>query len=82
MKHAPPSRAEVIEAIRNIRFQGIAYRQPTAWDSKGDNTAAITALYVSDGKRFRQIAEMDRDGGELEIDIWSGRAVQPSGAFV
>jgi branched-chain amino acid transport system substrate-binding protein len=82
VKRAPPSRGEVIEAIRNIRFQGIAYRRPTAWDAKGDNTAAITALYVSDGKRFQQIAEIDREGGELEIDTQTGRPMQRSSAFV
>jgi branched-chain amino acid transport system substrate-binding protein len=67
-KHALPSRTEVIEAIRSIRFQGIAYRRPVEWDAKGDNTAAITALYVINGKRFRQIAEIESDGGELKIN--------------
>jgi branched-chain amino acid transport system substrate-binding protein len=52
-----PSRAQVLAAMRRIRFEGIAYRQPVEWDRKGDNLAAVTALHVIDGGRYKQVAE-------------------------
>ena len=55
-----PSRAEVISAVRATRFQGVAYRDRVAWDEKGDNLATVTALHVSEGHRFRQVAEIGR----------------------
>ncbi|MER8802536.1 hypothetical protein NKJ81_00630 [Mesorhizobium sp. M0018] len=39
-----PSRRDVLAAVRDIRFRGIAYREPVRWDEKGDNLAAVTAL--------------------------------------
>ncbi|WP_214411166.1 ABC transporter substrate-binding protein [Sphaerisporangium fuscum] len=44
-------------ALRGQRFQGIAYRSPSAWDDRGDNVATVTALHVVDDGRFRQVAE-------------------------
>ncbi len=59
---APPTRTDTLAAMRRIKFQGIAYSRPAEWDSKGDNTAAVTALYIVEGTSFRQIAEIARDG--------------------
>jgi ABC-type branched-subunit amino acid transport system substrate-binding protein len=60
-KGAIPSRADVVAAMRSLRFQGIAYRRPVAWDAKGDNTAAVTMLNVVEDDHFREIAEIGRD---------------------
>jgi len=61
-ENAPPGRGDVIAAMRTIHFQGIAYRGQTEWDAKGDNTAAVTALYTVTNEKFRQIAEIKRYG--------------------
>jgi branched-chain amino acid transport system substrate-binding protein len=53
-----PTRAGVINAMRELKFQGIAYRRPIQWDRKGDNLAAITALNIVASGHFRQIAEI------------------------
>lgn len=53
-----PSRCDVLAAVRNIRFKGIAYREPVRWNEKGDNLAAVTALNVVENGHFRQIAEI------------------------
>ncbi len=37
-KQGLPTRAEVVAALKAIRFQGIAYAKPVAWNEKGDNT--------------------------------------------
>ncbi|MEV4114751.1 hypothetical protein [Nonomuraea sp. NPDC049695] len=44
-------------ALREQRFDGIAYRAPSAWDPFGDNFATVTALHVVDDGGFRQVAE-------------------------
>ncbi|MER9541344.1 MULTISPECIES: hypothetical protein [unclassified Mesorhizobium] len=46
--------------MHNIRFKGIAYREPVRWDEKGDNLAAVTALNGVENGRFRQIAEIQQ----------------------
>jgi len=53
-----PSRAEVLAAMRTLRFQGIAYARPVEWDEKGDNRAAVIFLNVVDGDHFKEVAEM------------------------
>lgn len=53
-----PSRCDVPAAARNIRFKGMAYREPVRWNEKGDNLAAVTALNVVENGHFRQIAEI------------------------
>jgi branched-chain amino acid transport system substrate-binding protein len=50
-----PARADVVHAMRKLRFTGIAYPNPTEWDSKGDNNAAMTALYEVTTDGFRQV---------------------------
>lgn len=55
-----PSRRDVLAAVHNIRFKGIAYREPVRWDEKGDNLAAVTALNGVENGRFRQIAEIQQ----------------------
>jgi branched-chain amino acid transport system substrate-binding protein len=56
-----PQRADVIDALSNIKFQGIAYPHPHQWDENGDNLAALTVLHTVQNGQFRQIAEITRD---------------------
>jgi branched-chain amino acid transport system substrate-binding protein len=56
-----PTRGEVLDALRGMRFQGIAYARPVTWDAKGDNTAAVIFLNVVEGDHFKEIAEVSRD---------------------
>jgi branched-chain amino acid transport system substrate-binding protein len=60
-KSGVPTRAEVLAALRAVRFQGIAYARPVTWDAKGDNTAAVIFLNVVEGDHFREIAEVTRE---------------------
>jgi branched-chain amino acid transport system substrate-binding protein len=69
-----PTRAEVIEAMRKIRFQGIGYRRPTEWNEKGDNLATITALHIVKDGRFQQIAEFAAENKSLSAGL--GEAVR------
>jgi len=55
---ALPSRAEVVAALRQLHFQGIAYARPVAWDAKGDNTAAVIFINVVADGRFKEIDEI------------------------
>jgi len=57
-KGGPPTRGEVLAALRTIHFQGIAYARPVEWDTKGDNKGAVIFVNVVDGERFREIAEL------------------------
>jgi branched-chain amino acid transport system substrate-binding protein len=50
-----PDRSAVVSAVRALKFNGIAYALPTEWDSKGDNKAAVTALYEVNADGFRQV---------------------------
>lgn len=56
-----PTRTEVLAAMRAVRFQGIAYARPVAWDAKGDNTAAVIFLNIVEGDRFKEIGEVSRE---------------------
>jgi branched-chain amino acid transport system substrate-binding protein len=60
-KGAVPGRAEVVAAMRDVRFQGVAHSRLLAWDAKGDNRAAATVLNVVERGRFREIAELGFD---------------------
>jgi branched-chain amino acid transport system substrate-binding protein len=60
-KNGPPTRAEVLGALRALRFQGIAYARPVEWDAKGDNKGAVIFVNVVDGERFREVAEITSD---------------------
>jgi branched-chain amino acid transport system substrate-binding protein len=62
-KGAVPGRAEVVAAMRSVRFQGVAYSRLLAWDAKGDNRASVTVLNVVEQHRFREIAELGFEPG-------------------
>ena len=59
-KGGMPDRAEVLAALKDIKFQGVAYAAPEAFDAKGDNIAAVIFVNDVDGERFREI---DQIGG-------------------
>jgi branched-chain amino acid transport system substrate-binding protein len=59
-KGGMPDRADVLVALKDIKFQGVAYAAPEAFDAKGDNTAAVIFVNEVDGGRFREI---DQIGG-------------------
>src|SRR5207253_2675033 len=44
------------------RRRSAAYRQPTMWDDRGDNPAAVTTLHIVVNREFRQVGEIDVDG--------------------
>jgi len=60
LKKSLPTRAEVVAAMRQAQFQGIAYARPVTWDEKGDNEAAVIFVNVVDGARFKEIDEITR----------------------
>src|SRR5580704_2883670 len=60
-KGGMPDRADVLAALKDIKFQGVAYAAPEAFDAKGDNIAAVIYVNDVDGDRFREI---DQIGGE------------------
>ena len=35
-KGGPPTRADVLAALKGLAFQGVAYAAPVVWDAKGD----------------------------------------------
>jgi branched-chain amino acid transport system substrate-binding protein len=59
-KGGMPDRADVLAALKDIKFQGVAYAAPETFDAKGDNTAAVIFVNDVDGDRFREI---DQIGG-------------------
>jgi branched-chain amino acid transport system substrate-binding protein len=59
-KGSLPDRADVLAALKEMKFQGVAYAAPEAFDAKGDNTAAVIFVNDVDGDRFREI---DQIGG-------------------
>ncbi|MEI9411992.1 hypothetical protein [Mesorhizobium salmacidum] len=70
------SRANVADAIRSQRRQGIAYPEPIEWDQRGGNLAAVTALHVVKGKTVQtgrchaqEIALLVVDAGLLLINV-------------
>src|SRR5215470_12288377 len=60
-KNGPPTRAEVLTALRPLRFQGITYARPVEWDGKGDNKGAVIFVNMVDGDRFSEVAEITTD---------------------
>lgn len=60
-KNGPPTRPDVLAALRSLHFQGIAYARPVEWDAKGDNKGAVIFVNVVDGDRFREVAEITPD---------------------
>jgi branched-chain amino acid transport system substrate-binding protein len=59
-KGGMPDRADVLAALKEIKFQGVAYAAPETFDAKGDNIAAVIFVNEVDGDRFREI---DQIGG-------------------
>ena len=59
-KGGMPDRADVLAALKDIKFQGVAYVAPEAFDAKGDNIAAVIFVNDVDEGRFREI---DQIGG-------------------
>jgi branched-chain amino acid transport system substrate-binding protein len=59
-KGGMPDREDVLAALKDIKFQGVAYAAPEIFDAKGDNTAAVIFVNDVDGDRFREI---DQIGG-------------------
>jgi branched-chain amino acid transport system substrate-binding protein len=59
-KDGMPDRVDVLAALKGVRFQGVAYAAPEAFDAKGDNMAAVIFVNDVDGDRFREI---DQIGG-------------------
>ena len=57
-KQALPTRAEVLGALKALRFQGIAYARPVEWNAKGDNVSAVIFVNVVDGDHFREIDQI------------------------
>jgi len=57
-KRQLPTRADVVTAMRQMPFQGIAYARPVEWDEKGDNAAAVIFVNVVDGDRFKEIDQI------------------------
>jgi branched-chain amino acid transport system substrate-binding protein len=55
-----PDRADVLAALKEVKFQGVAYAAPEVFDAKGDNTAAVIFVNDVDADRFREI---DQIGG-------------------
>jgi branched-chain amino acid transport system substrate-binding protein len=55
-----PTRGEVVTALRNLHYQGIAYARPVEWDAKGDNVAAVIFLNTVEGGRFKEVGEITR----------------------
>lgn len=54
------TRHTVLEALRETRYQGIAYPRAAMFDGKGNNLAAVTALHVVRDGRFQQVAVYER----------------------
>ncbi len=57
-KKGMPTRAEVLSAMKSLKFQGIAYARPVQWTAKGDNDAAVIFVNVVDGDRFREVDQI------------------------
>ena len=59
-KGGAPTRGDVQAALKGLKFQGVAYAAPEAFDAKGDNRAAVIFVNDVEGARFREI---DQIGG-------------------
>jgi branched-chain amino acid transport system substrate-binding protein len=57
-RQAIPSRADVLAALKGIKFQGIAYARPVEWNDKGDNKAAVIFVNVVEGDHFKEIDQI------------------------
>jgi len=59
-KSALPGRADVLAALKPIKFQGIAYARPIEWSANGDNKAAVIFVNAVEGDRFKEIFEISQ----------------------
>ena len=59
-KGGAPGRADGLAALKGVKFQGVAYAAPEAFDAKGDRIAAVIFINDVDGDPFREI---DQIGG-------------------
>jgi hypothetical protein len=50
-----PDRIAVTRALRQVSISGIANKNPTKWDDKGDNQGAITRIYTARQGQFVEI---------------------------
>ncbi|MGY8662072.1 branched-chain amino acid ABC transporter substrate-binding protein [Bradyrhizobium sp. UFLA05-109] len=57
-KEGLPTRADVVAALRNLTFQGIAYARPVQWTEKGDNKSAVIFVNVVEGDHFKQVDQI------------------------
>jgi branched-chain amino acid transport system substrate-binding protein len=57
-KKGMPTRAEVLSAIKSLKFQGIAYARPVEWTANGDNAAAVIFVNVVEGDHFREVDQI------------------------
>jgi branched-chain amino acid transport system substrate-binding protein len=57
-KQAMPSRAEVLAALKTIKFQGVAYAKPVQWNEKGDNISAVIFVNVVEGDHFKEVDQI------------------------
>lgn len=57
-RQAIPSRADVLAALKSIRFQGVAYANPVEWNDKGDNKSAVIFVNVIEGDHFKEIDQI------------------------
>ena len=53
-----PTRADVLSAMKAIKFQGIAYAKPVEWNEKGDNKGAVIFVNIVEGDSFREIDQI------------------------
>jgi branched-chain amino acid transport system substrate-binding protein len=60
-RQAMPTRADVLAAMKSLRFQGIAYARPVEWNGKGDNTGAVIFVNVVEGRAFKEIDEISAE---------------------
>jgi branched-chain amino acid transport system substrate-binding protein len=57
-KQGPPTRADVVAALRKLTFQGIAYAKRVQWTEKGDNKSAVIFVNSVEGDHFKQIDQI------------------------
>jgi branched-chain amino acid transport system substrate-binding protein len=53
-----PDRADVLAALKGVKFQGVAYAAPEAFDGRGDNIAAVIFVNEVEADRFREIEQI------------------------
>jgi branched-chain amino acid transport system substrate-binding protein len=51
-----PNRRQILEAMRQAEYQGIACSEAVRWRARGDNSSAVTALHSVKDRKFREVA--------------------------